>query len=289
MNSNQLILLLLLAICLFSCSKEYTPTSQDTQDETVVLAELEVGETVFLSIGSTYGNQESGILPTDDDGFIFLHNANNEQFNKKLRPTGTPGKWVQTSLKFSAGHEIVIETDFSSLGHKPTTASIIVPSKGSFANKEDAIKRKVDDETRYTLDLELAEIPEDNYYHIKPFVYQNGTEVYLDIADITENSQSAFLLTHTHGMLIDYQVLEDVKNLQFDVFPKDVSSPDFSTIYFVLKTVPKAYYDYHKSLTAQKETQQGPFDAPVPTFSNIEGGQGIFVAYQSLIDSVPVR
>lgn len=289
MNSNQLILLISLAICLYSCSQEYTPISEDTQDQTVILAELEVGERVFLSIGSTYGNQESGVLPTEEDGRVFLSNEENQQLNKELRATGSGGQWVQTTFKFFAGQEISIETDFTSLGHEAAFASTVVPSKGSFTSKKEALKNKLGDQTTYTLDLELEEIPEGNYYHLQPFVYQNGQEVYLDITDITQNGQSVFKLSHVDGILIDYHLLEDLKNLQFDVLPKDSSDSDFSTIHLLLKTVPQAYFDFHKSLTAQKETQQGPFDAPVPTYSNIEGGQGIFVAFQSIIDSVPVR
>lgn len=247
---------------------------------------MEVGKDVSLSISSTYGVDEAALLPTDEDGEVRISNEQNQQLNKELRWVSNLNSWIQTSFKFFEGQEIVLNTDFTNLGLGKTTASCIVPPKGVITSKVDAKKQSVLGIDQYNFALEFSELPENNYYHLKPYILQNGEQLFLNVNSTEEGT---FSLTHMAGILIDYTTTEGVNALDFTVFSKDLSNPSISEIHLDLKTVPKAYYDYHKSLTVQKETQQGPFDAPVPTSTNIEGGQGIFIAYQTSYDSIEVQ
>lgn len=292
MELTKILILLSVALCMFSCTEEYQPVSESNQDTAVIIAELEVGKDVSMTISSTYGEDTDAMFPSDVDGSALLSNPENGQFNKELRWVDNEAirqKWIQTSFKFFEGQEIILDTDFSSLGLAKTYATAIVPPKGTITNKEETSDKVVDGVNTFDLNINLAEIPEDNYYHIKPFIVENGRKTYLKTKEVLNGNSASFPLTHMDGMLIDYKLLDNNGSLHFVVQTNNLIDTNPSAIYLLLKTVPEAYYKFQKSLTIQKETKQGPFDAPVPTFTNIEGGQGIFVAYQSALDSIPVR
>lgn len=289
MNLTNKILLILAVLLIASCSEPYEPETVQVTDETVVLAELEVGKDVSLSITSTYGPNGEATFPTSDEGDVLLSNPDNGQLNKELRWVGKLGRWIQTSFRFDEGDEIVLDTDFSGLGLGATKATCVVPPKGKLKSSEPTQMTMVEDTPTFELDFKLDEIPSDNYYHLVPQVLYRGISYPLNIKDVNDGAEASYHLSHTDGILIDYSALSGEKNIQLIVHSTDLSELNPSTIYLKVKTVPQAYYEYHISLSNQKETQQGPFEAPVPTYTNIEGGQGIFVAYQTALDSLIVQ
>ena len=292
MESTKILTLIIIALCLYSCTEEYQPVSEDKQDTAVIIAELEVGKDVSLTISSTFGEDSAAMFPTDQDGSALLSNPENGQFNKELRWVDNEAfrkKWIQTSFKFFEGQEIILDTDFSSVGLSKTYATAVVPPKGTIINEPETTEIIVDDINTYELNLNLAELPENIFYHLKAYILENGRKTFLKTKEIKNGNAASFQLTHMDGMLIDYKQLDNSGNLHYVVQSNNLLNTNPSSIYLLVKTVPEAYYKFQKSLTIQKETQQGPFDAPVPTFTNIEGGQGIFVAYQSALETIPVR
>jgi len=287
LKANQLILFCALVLCIASCSTDYVPVTEQSSNETVIIAELEVGKDVSMMVSSTYGPDEAAVFPNDIDGEVRISNVTTNQIDKELRYFET--SWFDQSFKFNSGHELILETDFSTIGLGKTSSTITVPTKGSITAKS-ARSSTTGNDGYFTIDLEFQEIPEGDYYHFKPYIIDNNNDVsFLDVINVVENSESAYVLSHMDGMLIDYQLLQGDKHLVINTKSKSLANPSSSTIHLMLKTVPETYYKFHKSLTEQKETQQGPFDAPVTTYTNIEGGQGIFVAYHTSLESVVIQ
>lgn len=273
---------------MFSCSEPYTPTFIDSDGQTVIIAELEVGKEVSLSISSTYGPNSEEIKPRFEDGPVILSNEDNGQPSKAMRFISKSSAWIQTSFKFFAGQEISMTTDFSGIGLSPTVASCIVPDKGGLKESVPTSLNSPED-LSFDLDFTLEEIPADQFYHIIPVAVYRGIQYKLDISNVKAGANSSFVLSHTDGILIDYSSLDAAKNIQFTVSTSEFSDSNLSNIFLIMRTAPEAYYHFHTSLSNQAETQQSPFDAPVQTYTNIEGGQGIFVAYQTVVDSIAVQ
>jgi len=56
---------------------------------------------------------------------------------------------------------------------------------------------------------------------------------------------------------------------------------DVSEVFVVLLSTSASYYNFRKSVEQQGATEDNPFAEPVPIFTNIEGGLGVFAAYSS--------
>ncbi len=289
MKINQLILLSLILAGIYSCSTEFVPIIEEASDETVILAELEVGEDPTLLISSTFGPDGDIIRPISNDGEIRISNLTTNQLDKGLRFEPKAEHWFDTNFAFKAGHELTLRSEFNSVGLGETFSETVVPFEGSIITKAATLTNQQND-GYFTITLELEEMPETNYYHLKPFVLnENNVLSYLDIESVTHNGEASFDLSHTDGILIDYSLLQEDKRLIVETKSKDLSNPSSSIIHLELRSVPRDYYEFHKSITTQKITQQGPFDAPVPTYTNIGGGQGIFVTYHKTIEQVSIQ
>ncbi|MFQ5636990.1 MAG: DUF4249 family protein [bacterium] len=51
----------------------------------------------------------------------------------------------------------------------------------------------------------------------------------------------------------------------------------------VLLTTSESYYNFHKSVDQQNATEDNPFAEPVPIYTNIENGLGVFAGYSSFV------
>ncbi len=65
----------------------------------------------------------------------------------------------------------------------------------------------------------------------------------------------------------------------FDYFPP-------REMFVVLLTTSESYYNFRKSFDGQSATEDNPFAEPVPVFTNIENGLGVFAGYSSFISSL---
>lgn len=111
----------------------------------------------------------------------------------------------------------------------------------------------------------------------------------LPITDIQENKTKAsfdsdqvgilFSDEFINGQSVQLKLLAQIDELETGMYPKLVGE---------LRTVSKKYYQYYLSLARQQESKDRPFIEPVPVFSNIENGVGIFAGYSTYRDSVTV-
>ena len=290
------IFLVLISVLISACSEPYVPTSQFTEKEVVVLAEMLVGESVEMRISTTYSSDDEPIYLEAEDGIVTMSNLSpGGRKNTTLRETKAedlngPNIWFNDDFYFEEGDEVTITTEFSSLNLDPIFATTTAPVSGKILESEAVLLESVD-QLNYNLILELSELEEDTYYHLTPYVTNNSLgydQEYFSITETTSTKHNIIPLAHIDGILIDNSKADD-RRLNLQLSTSDIPSFDPSQIYLTLRTVTKDYYEYHKTLTLQQVSQQGPFDAPIPSYTNIERGQGIFVAYTSQLDSVLVK
>ena len=207
MKINLLILTTLLLTGIYSCSTEFVPVIEESSDETVILAELEVGKDATLLISSTFGSDGNIIRPASTDGEIRISNLTTSQLDKELRFDAKAGQWFQTSFSFAAGHELILTSEFNKVGLGETFSETVVPFEGSIINKA-ASPTNQENEGHFTISLELEDKPENNFYHLKPYVLnENNVLSYLDIENISHNGEATFDLSHTDGILIDLSLI----------------------------------------------------------------------------------
>lgn len=263
--------------------------------EAVLIAELEVGELVQMSISSTFTNTEEAYFPTFDDlqgDLPKLSNLNPDgQKNKELRYLSEDQKWIHPSFRFKEGDEISLSANLEQVGMQNIYATTRAPIAGAITQKSNSLS--INDNGDYEFMITLARLNhEEDYYHVLPYLASSSTAESKDFIDIeaSSNGNSSLLKpVHMDGILIDIDITDSELEFLITIPASEIASFNPSHIYLKLKTVTKDYYDYHQSLTFQLESQQGPFDAPVPTVSNIERGQGLFTAYTTSMDSIRVN
>ena len=57
-------------------------------------------------------------------------------------------------------------------------------------------------------------------------------------------------------------------------------------MFIVLLTTSESYYNFRKSVEQQNLTEDNPFAEPVPIYTNIENGLGVFASYSSFVYSL---
>ena len=286
----KLIQFIILATSLFiiGCSEPYNPISEETDNQTVILAELEVGQLAQLTVSSTYRGEELPLIPNDSDGEVSLSNHVSGQLDNGLRFVNRESTqvWISQSFQFKEGHDISISADFSAIGMGSVYAECTVPVSGKINTSQ---ANRTDNTTQVSLSVDLAKLPTGAYYHLTPYLAHDLGRENLNIEDIDVGEEQTYLLSHTDGMLIDMNSNGNGTTFELLLSTKTLDLSSFSTINLELRTVTEDYYKYHRFLTVYSETQQGPFNAPIPTYTNIEGGQGIFVAFASQTETADIQ
>ena len=288
------ILTFLVSISIFSsCSEEFRPVSEEVEREAVILAELEVGKLVELTISSTFSPSEEPIFPNEEQLSNNLPTLTNltdgTADSQTLRYQSMTQKWVNQSFQFSAGHTISLSAELAELGLNSVFATTTPPFPGEITAHSE---RVIDTGDSYEFSIELS-IPEseESYYHLLPFEAvssDSSDKNYFDFSINSIGESSIFRLAHLDGILIDIDRIDNMRQFDFSINKSELSYNP-SNINLKVKTVAKEFYDYHRSLSAQLTSSQGPFEQPVPTVSNIERGQGLFTAYTVTLDSILVE
>lgn len=287
--TTRISLFLVLSLAL-SCDAPFDIDLPTPEKKTAVLAELEVGKPVSIRVTTTFGLNEEESFPTDTEGITTLENLDDADSQVSLNWISKVGQWVVPEFDFHQGQELLLETDFSDIGLGKTRATTIVPPKAGVSSTLPTEVMNVDGRNFWILNFKLQDLREGFHYHIIPFVTDAGLNYTLDIVNQPDNEIPAvFVLTHTDGTLIDNTLLDRDNNVSLLVRAPESTELNPSTIYLNVRTISNDHFLFHRMLTNQKETQQSPIDAPIPTFSNIEGGEGIFAAYQIALDSISVQ
>jgi len=251
-----------------------------------------------MTISSTFSNSEEAYFPTDDDlglnNLPSLSSLNpNGQQNIALRNvTFEEGeRWISESFRLNQGDEISFQANLEVVGMNNIYATTRAPIAGKIEATSELVA--INNDGDYTFSVKLSNPSHDeDYYHILPYTAISSVTSAKEFLDFTVSTSSSSLLlkpSHMDGILIDIDRSDAEREFLFTIPSSEITSADPSHIYLKLKTVTKEYYEYHKSLSFQLESQQGPYDAPVPTVSNIERGQGLFTAYTTSMDSIPLN
>lgn len=279
---------------LASCSEVFTPQTEDVDKQAVVLSEIEFGDDVIeMSLSTTFSLNEGPSFPGEELRSTmnepFLSNLDNGQSNVTFRWQNEAQIWINSGFQYQPGHTISLTANLEVVGLDNIYAETTVPIAGEISVM-DAVVTDAGDTYDFTVELSIPEL-EDNFYHLIPFVaesVESETVEFLNVTGTSQGKSTVFALSHVDGILLDIDRADNTRQFNLSINKSELSSNP-SNIYLKVKTVAKEYYDFHRSLTLQTEADQGPFDAPFPTVTNIERGQGIFTAYTVTLDSIRVE
>lgn len=171
------------------------------------------------------------------------------------------------------------------------TAAIPSPIKiDSIAVKEATIDRLT--ETKLT--LYFQDPPgEDNYYQLLLFRLRSFTEIDTVLSNYGFASSDAVLRKpddfEDKSYYYDDAYFDDAL-FDGDFYDLDISFYKISEprkfFVVVLLTTSESYYNFRKSVEQQNATEDNPFAEPVPVYTNIENGLGVFSGYSSFIYSL---
>lgn len=121
----------------------------------------------------------------------------------------------------------------------------------------------------------------ENYYHATSYRTTSFTFGYPPV--VMEQHEVAFA-ENTKLFLKDEK--QDGKIMQSPGFSFSSGYPDHASkpfkIIAVLAITDKAYYQYHQSILSQESTGGNPFAEPQRMYTNIQGGLGVFAAYNQI-------
>ena len=87
----------------------------------------------------------------------------------------------------------------------------------------------------------------------------------------------------------EFVLQEDAYNFEGKLVRQVGDTVGFHTLYALLRTTTKEYYNYHYTRDLQASVENNPFAQPVQVFDNIEGGLGIFAGYQQVEKEVTIK
>jgi len=302
---SQELILLFIALSLSSCIKEYIPENNNITDQRLVaVAEIEAGELTTINLSSTFSstfpeididhelsfvkiiNYESGNAIPEEYRYDYDKEAYSDDFIPK------EGQLYDLNIDITLTHpEVPI-----------IFATTRVPYASDIKNSEILNRHAVVDQLgnefqQFEVSLQVEPLKNENtFFHLIPYIRipddpNNETEA-LEIVNILAQENASFLLSHIDGMLIDQTKLTNDNILTLDLrtnSPFDMEEIENSFIYFELRTVTDDYYNFHVSLSRQKDSNSGPFTLPVTTYTNINNGYGLFAAFSTHLDSVLIK
>jgi hypothetical protein len=244
----------------------------------------------------------------DDTPEEFISDVNVEVFEEDIFlqklsfqiPGGRSVPYYTTSdLSAEIGKKYIVKAFLD--GFDPVVAESTIPVPERFSElslsdmKIDTAGSRIN--YSYTVNLRLDDPQElRNYYHLN--LYQQvfthpvtgGDDEYVDFIpfEFSDNNDANDILANSSGgLLLEDNPLNGTYSfgLSYEINPVNES---LGKVFIELRTVSKEYYQFHSSVTRQKNSPGGILTEPVFIYNNIEGGHGIFAGYSSVMDSLSV-
>ena len=164
----------------------------------------------------------------------------------------------------------------------------------------DSINREYGKELIY--ELEIDDPVEENYYEVlvldrvKTFIYDPDLMEYIWSMDpvlIRANLNTEDLLVEEFQQFGQSFVFNDKlfngNHYKFTFGPSHTVyngniGDNYESVYFILRNVSREYYLYKRSFALHEWVQGNPFAEPVPVFTNIENGFGIFAGFNQVVE-----
>ncbi len=284
-----------------SCTKTVEFVGEDSAQRLVVLAEIEVGQNQpKISLQSTFSNAD-GPVYLSRRSIVDVY-VNDELEPKSFRPdelTDDKSDWISgAELKIEEGSEYRLLIDGSEKGFSVIEASSRVPVSGVLEVQDlsspNIINTQNETKSQFKLEFTITDNDEiSKYYHISPYLILNdGSKLFLDIEEILYSKNAIIDLSHRHGILIDNSLVDETNDVSLYMsVPHDFENLGLSSMFmhFELKTVPKDYFLYHRSISQNVDAGASPFNLPTVTHTNFTSGYGLFATYAITLDSIAIN
>jgi hypothetical protein len=238
---------------------------------------------VFASKSSAFGAPPSFLI---NDATVTIFESGNlvaELFQIRQ------GTYRATNYKPRIG--VTYELRVSAEGFKSVRSTATIPSPIKIDSV--VVTEKSIDRFKTNLTLFFQDPPgEDNYYQLLLYSIERSA-VSDTLLSIIGFSSSDAVLRKPEGFEDKSDYYDDAffDDALFDgeFYDLDISFYTHSEpieMFVVLLTTSKSYYNFRKSVEQQKLSEGNPFAEPVPIYTNIENGLGVFAGYSSSIYSL---
>ena len=290
-------------VCQFSCIKEYIPENQHNEQKIVAIAELEANQLTSIDISSTFSSTSPELFI--DHEFTRISVINYESGSSKpeeyrYRPALETYKNDDFIPKEGQLYDFFADVKIEGIPVLHATTRIPYASRIEnieLIDRSPYISEQGTVLEQFQINILVEPLKNVNtYYHLIPMIASSGQPIEeaenLNVSSVTNGENATFILSHRDGILIDETKLNSDNNLTLNLrtkSPFETGGTNESSLYFELRTVTEAYYNYHVSLSRQNDSNSGPFTLPVTTFTNIENGYGLFASFSTNLDSLQIE
>jgi|GEM_PF-242392 len=283
-NMKKINLILFVALFFSSCEKVIDISSVTLQNRLVVNALINDQDNISISVSSSTTIQDSVKPAPIKDAVVVVKDKN-----------GVTTNCVFSLLtdKYECGIVPKVGDYFSvtvtAKGFSPAFAEMVIPSKSNNGKStwKDSTSFDSSGFPNGTLVIKLNDKGnEKNYYRISLFYYQVSLAEWRVLQPILDDAElrNQALKTQDGGIIFkDATFNGKTRNISFTTpFGYSFQSPKFLA---VVENLSEQYYNYFKSLDDYKNNR-GVFNEPVPVFSNIKNGVGIFAGSSIQRDTI---
>lgn len=307
--------ILAIALLLIACSKEISMKEQDYEKKLVINGLLCPDSLVTVRIGQTYSilTGEGSVVA---NATVELYA--NGRFAELLQHQGN-GIYRSTGIYPMPDSAYTIRAELE--GYPEASATDTVPQKTYIIYGSHTIGNTYDEygDPHHDYEIIIDDIPGSNYYELffaEQFYsnffpglgyladsgyYALNYQIGISIADPVLRADSELdYWVHTYifrDILFDgrqYRMVNKFESSSSQGKSKQAFLPTSNEEYAVLRTTSRTYFNYRKYWIRHSNNQQtaGPIEEPmfmtimgdpVPMFNNVEGGYGIFAAYNQTI------
>jgi len=294
---NTFIYLLFSVLLVSSCTKTVEPMNSNSSQQLVVTAEIKVGEKEPVILLNSTINNSSGPIEIDELIGVGIF-TNNEPEAREFRPDQNDDTVWSANLEIEEGSDYRLFIDASIMNLGTFESFSRVPFSGTLnvnnLSAPNILNGGNGTRSQFKFEFNLTDNdPISTYYHLTPFVLlQDGSKLFLDIGELISNKNAIVDLNHRHGILIDNSLVDEVNDISlFMSLPHDIENLDLNSnfVYFDLKTIPRDYFLYHRSISQNIESGSTVFGVPTVSHTNISGGFGLFATFSTKLDSIVIR
>lgn len=133
---------------------------------------------------------------------------------------------------------------------------------------------------RSSIEFSFNDPPEKNYYEVTVLDRRSDSGNHqLESTYTSTTDPSAKRALNFNSILIDDDLFNGENKTLLIRFFRQSEERALEKIYVEFKTITRSYYEFSKRARAAVDNDENPFISPIPAFSNVEGGLGIFALY----------
>ncbi|TVR83812.1 MAG: DUF4249 domain-containing protein [Chitinophagaceae bacterium] len=304
-NSLNLIFLAI-NLLFFSCTKEVTIDLPQFEPKLVVDCLFGHDDTLRLNLSKTKGILDFNEKKAIENALVIISEEGN---NPDTLYHAGDGKYISKLIaKLTQSYTL----DVSAPGFPTVNANdIMVHASPNMGNVSYIENIYVDEEAGYIVSQARIEILDDgtgkNYYELilrnRHLIPARNTDelrisnvIYLQSIDPVLSNESD-IEYHPESLIFSNELFKGhsyILTVNYVTQPQYIHNNDLleydHDLIIILRKTSKAYYQFKKHLTRHLYHQESDFwsgvGEPVPMFSNIKGGYGIFAAYSGITDTI---